>query len=96
MLTTVTTILGLLPMTMQVNIDFVTRHVSHGAPSTQWWVQLSTAIVFGLAFATLLTLVVTPCWLQMRDNLSRRSKRTQTPENREDVVSGDKPGVPAE
>jgi multidrug efflux pump len=96
MLTTVTTILGLLPMTMQVNIDFVTRHVSHGAPSTQWWVQLSTAIVFGLAFATLLTLVVTPCWLQMRDNLSRRPKRTQTPENRQDVVSGDKPGVPAE
>jgi multidrug efflux pump len=96
MLTTVTTILGLLPMTMQINIDFVTRHVSQGAPSTQWWVQLSTAIVFGLAFATLLTLVVTPCWLQMRDNLSRRSKRTQTPENREDVVSGDKPGVPAE
>jgi multidrug efflux pump len=32
-----------------------------GAPSTQWWVQMATAIIFGLAFATLLTLVVTPC-----------------------------------
>jgi multidrug efflux pump len=34
--------------------------VTYGAPSTQWWVQLSTAIVFGLGFATVLTLVVTP------------------------------------
>ena len=34
-----------------------------GAPSTQWWVQLSTAIVFGLAFATILTLIITPVML---------------------------------
>ena len=60
MLTTITTILGLLPMVFQVNIDFVTREITTGAPSTQWWVQLSTAIVFGLGFSTLLTLLVTP------------------------------------
>ena len=71
MLTTMTTILGLLPMVLQTNIDFVTRKVSIGAPSTQYWVQLSTAIVFGLAFATLLTLVVTPCWLKLRDDFAR-------------------------
>lgn len=75
MLTTVTTILGLLPMVLQTNIDFVTRDVSTGAPSTQWWVQLSTAIVFGLAFSTLLTLLVTPCWLKLRDDLSRLMSR---------------------
>jgi multidrug efflux pump len=80
MLTTVTTILGLLPMVLQTNIDFVTREISQGAPSTQWWVQLATAIVFGLAFATLLTLLVTPCWLQLRADISnalarRRAKR---------------------
>ena len=34
-----------------------------GAPSTQWWIQLSTAIVFGLGFATVLTLIVTPALL---------------------------------
>jgi multidrug efflux pump len=96
MLTTVTTILGLLPMTMQVNIDFFTRHVSQGAPSTQWWVQLSTAIVFGLAFATLLTLLVTPCWLQMRDNLERRFNRTEKPAKEDAALSEDKPGLPAE
>ncbi len=67
LLTTVTTILGLMPMVLQMNIDFVTRSVTVGAPSTQWWVSLSTAIVFGLTFATVLTLVVTPAALMFRE-----------------------------
>lgn len=69
MLTTVTTILGLVPMALQTNIDFFNRSVSVGAPSTQWWTGLSTAIVFGLTFSTLLTLVFTPCALMVRANL---------------------------
>jgi multidrug efflux pump len=72
LLTTTTTILGLMPMVLQTNIDFVTRTVSIGAPSTQWWVQLSTAIVFGLAFATVLTLIVTPSALMLRANWQDR------------------------
>jgi multidrug efflux pump len=68
-LTSVTTILGLLPMVLALNIDFVTREVTHGAPSTQWWRQLATAIVFGLGFATVLTLIVTPSALMFRANL---------------------------
>ena len=71
LLTTVTTILGLLPMVLQLNIDFFTREISHGAPSTQWWVQLSTAIVFGLSFSTILTLLVTPCALMMRERVTK-------------------------
>jgi len=67
MLTTVTTILGLLPMVMQVNLDFFQRTVVFGAPSTQWWTQLATAIAGGLFFATLLTLILTPCLLALRD-----------------------------
>jgi len=59
-------------MVLQTNIDFVTRTVSIGAPSTQWWVQLSTAIVFGLAFATVLTLIVTPSALMLRANWQDR------------------------
>ena len=69
LLTTVTTMLGLVPMVMQLNIDFFTRDISYGAPSTQWWVQLATAIFFGLGFATVLTLVVTPCALMLRANV---------------------------
>ncbi len=64
-LTTTTTILGLLPMVLSMNIDLVTREVTFGAPSTQWWVQLSTSIAGGLAFATLLTLILTPCLLHL-------------------------------
>ena len=56
LLTTFTTVLGLLPMVTMTNVDFVTREITRGSPDTQWWVQLSTAIVFGLIFATILTL----------------------------------------
>ncbi|WP_404380085.1 efflux RND transporter permease subunit [Caenispirillum salinarum] len=71
LLTTVTTGLGLLPMMFQVNIDFVHREVTLGAPSMQWWSQLSTALVCGLSFATVLTLVVTPSALMVRVNVRR-------------------------
>jgi multidrug efflux pump len=67
MLTTVTTILGLLPMVLQINLDFFNRTAVVGAPSTQWWNQLATAIAGGLAFATVLTLILTPCLLALRD-----------------------------
>ncbi|MBE7637427.1 AcrB/AcrD/AcrF family protein [Sneathiella sp. P13V-1] len=81
MLTTVTTIFGLLPMAMQVNIDFITREITTGAPSSQWWVQLSTAVAFGLTFATALTLIVTPCLLMVGANVSdffaRRKEKKQ-------------------
>ena len=63
MLTTITTILGLIPMVTQLNIDLVNQTISIGAPSSQWWTQLSTAIVGGLFFATPLTLILTPCLL---------------------------------
>jgi len=69
MLTTITTILGLLPMVLGVNIDFITRSLQIGAPSSQWWQQLSTAIVFGLGFATILTLLITPAALMVRVNI---------------------------
>jgi len=76
MLTTITTILGLLPMVLQVNLDFFERTIVFGAPSTQWWTQLATAIAGGLAFATVLTLVLTPCLLVLRD--SRKEKKHAT------------------
>ncbi|MEM7617672.1 MAG: efflux RND transporter permease subunit, partial [Pseudomonadota bacterium] len=63
LLTSVTTILGLIPMVFGMNINFITREITFGAPSTQWWNQLSTTIAGGLAFATILTLFLTPCLL---------------------------------
>jgi multidrug efflux pump len=74
-LTAITAILGVLPIAFGVNLDFLAREVTVGAPSTQWWISLSTAIVFGLGFATVLTLFVTPAALLLIANLSDRRKR---------------------
>jgi len=73
LLTTATTILGLLPMVLGVNIDFIGREITVGGPSTQWWTQLATAVAGGLAFATVLTLVMTPCMLVLGERLKRTS-----------------------
>jgi multidrug efflux pump len=72
LLTTITTILGLMPMVLGINIDFVDRAISIGGPSTQWWTQLATAVAGGLAFATILTLVLTPCLLVLGERLKYR------------------------
>src|SRR5690606_38525182 len=77
MLTTVTTILGLLPMVLGIGIDFINRDVTVGAPSTQWWVQLASAVSGGLLFATVLTLVVTPSMLMIQ---ARREERKRARE----------------
>ncbi len=78
LLTTVTTVLGLLPMVLKMNINLFTRDVSFGAPSTQYWAQLASAVVGGLIFATVLTLVLTPCLLVLGERLYRRLGRTHT------------------
>jgi len=62
-LTVITTVLGLMPMVMAMNVDLIGREISFGAPSTQWWTQLSAAVAGGLVFATVLTLVLTPSLL---------------------------------
>ncbi len=67
LLTAITTVLGLMPMVLAMNIDLLNRTISFGAPSTQWWTQLASAIAGGLSFATVLTLILTPCLLVLGD-----------------------------
>jgi multidrug efflux pump len=64
-LTTVTAILGLLPMMIALEINFATRHVTIGDPFAMMWIQLSTAIVFGLAFSKGITLGLVPALLAL-------------------------------
>jgi multidrug efflux pump len=83
MLTTVTTILGLMPMVFALNIDLINREVSVGAPATQYWTQLSSSVAGGLAFATILTLLLTPSLLMIQAKVSarlalRRSNQART------------------
>src|SRR5215470_17838119 len=68
-LTAVTAILGVLPIAFGMNVEFLAREITVGAPATQWWINLSTAIVFGLGFATMLTLIVTPAMLMAIENM---------------------------
>ncbi len=74
-LTATTAILGVLPIAFGVNVELLSRSITVGAPSTQWWISLSTAIVFGLGFATLLTLIVTPAALMAIEHLAARRRR---------------------
>ena len=69
LLTTVTTMIGLLPMAIQTSVDVVQRTIQIGEPTSAWWVQLSTAIIFGLGFSTLLTLILVPVMLTLPDYL---------------------------
>jgi multidrug efflux pump len=85
-LTAVTAILGVLPIAFGINLDFISREITHGAPATQWWISLSTAIVFGLGFATVLTLIVTPAALMgianvaaLRDRWRERRRARRRP-----------------
>ncbi|MEM1364778.1 MAG: efflux RND transporter permease subunit [Pseudomonadota bacterium] len=71
LLTTVTTMLGLLPMALQINLNFVDKVIAFGGITSIWWVQLSTAIISGLAFSTLLTLFFIPVMLAMPYNVVR-------------------------
>jgi multidrug efflux pump len=64
-LTAVTAILGVLPIAFGFNLELVSHETTLGAPSTQWWIALSSAIVFGLAYSTILTLIVTPSLLMI-------------------------------
>lgn len=72
LLTSITTALGLMPMVIGLNIDFFTREIVYGAPSSQWWTELSSAIAGGLAVATVLTLIVTPAMLMLGEKRATR------------------------
>ncbi len=66
LLTAITTILGLIPMVVQFNINFITLitkfdpQIYFGGDMANIWAPLATTVVFGLTFSTFLTLVVVP------------------------------------
>ncbi len=60
LLTAVTTILSLIPMAVGKSIDFRTFSYVAKSESSQWWASMAIAVIFGLGFATVLTLVVVP------------------------------------
>jgi multidrug efflux pump len=76
LLTAVTTILGLVPMATGISFDF--RHMEWAlkSESSQWWENLAISVIFGLAFATLLTLVFVPTLYVSMGRFRRRRAET--------------------
>ena len=77
-LTTVTTIFGLLPLASNFSIDLVNRNIIYGGQLSTFWVPLSQAIVSGLAFASILTLFATPAMLALPYRLREFTGRIRT------------------
>ncbi|XHB99868.1 efflux RND transporter permease subunit [Nitratireductor sp. ac15] len=77
MLTAISAVLGVAPIAFGLGLELFHQEVTIGAPSTQWWISLSGAIVYGLTFATALTLIVTPSALMVftRETLPAGQKR---------------------
>ncbi len=90
MLTAITTILGLVPMAIGLSIEFAAipweSKVFWGTQSSEWWGPMAVAVIFGLAFATLLTLIAVPTLYIVFDNVTQSvtslfSKKTQKQSN---------------
>jgi multidrug efflux pump len=76
MLTATTTILGLVPMATGISIDFKKLQLITESDSSQWWSSMAVAVIFGLAFATMLTLIVVPVMYSAVDGMNNWLKRT--------------------
>ena len=65
LLTSLTTIFGLMPLAMGVSLDIISRDILLGSRIVDWWSNLAVSIVFGLGFSTFITLILTPAVLAL-------------------------------
>ncbi|TNF49859.1 efflux RND transporter permease subunit, partial [bacterium] len=72
MLTAITTILGLTPMALGVSFDFKSFSLQVGGEMSQWWGPMAVAVIFGLGFATLLTLILVPVLCSLAHRFRKR------------------------
>ncbi|RLD86442.1 MAG: AcrB/AcrD/AcrF family protein [Bacteroidetes bacterium] len=86
LLTAITTILGLLPLALGININFMTLFTEFdpqfyiGGENVAFWGPMSWTIIFGLTFATFLTLIVVPVmyFIQHRIKFKFNTKKVKT------------------
>jgi CzcA family heavy metal efflux pump len=74
LLTAVTTILGLLPMALNTSFDFASLSLATATGTSEWWGPMAQAVIFGLAFSTLLTLFLVPVMVLLLERLSAWSR----------------------
>ncbi|MGV3684860.1 MAG: efflux RND transporter permease subunit [Daejeonella sp.] len=81
LLTATATMLGLIPLAVGLNIDFTALfsefkpHLYFGGDNVAFWGPLSWTMIFGLSFATFLTLILVPCMLLLADSNKRKLKK---------------------
>jgi len=77
LLTAATTILGLIPMAIGWSIDVHSFpfKISQGGGTSAWWAPMAVAVIFGLAVATVLTLVLVPVMCRLADTLVQRLRK---------------------
>ncbi len=81
LLTATAAILGLIPLAVGFNIDFVglfthfEPHIHFGGDNVAFWGPLAWTMIFGLGFATIITLILVPCMYLIRSNLKNRFNR---------------------
>jgi multidrug efflux pump len=81
LLTAITTILGLFPMALALNIDFIglfssfQPNIYFGGDSANFWGPMAWTIIFGLSFATFLTLIVIPVMVLIADYLVMKIRK---------------------
>jgi len=74
-LTAVTTILGLIPMVTGISINFRDLSISMVSETSQYWKAMSSVVIFGLAIATFLTLLVVPTLYSLSESFADRIRR---------------------
>ncbi len=76
LLTAITTVLGLIPMALGMNIDYIglfrefNPHFYMGGDNANFWGPMAWTVIFGLTFATFLTLVVVPIMYFLVDKIA--------------------------
>ena len=74
-LTAITTVLGLIPLTFGFGFDIYTFSFSSSGQSAEFWKSMGIAVIFGLAFATVLTLVIVPTFYSTLDDMVNVSRK---------------------
>ena len=74
-LTSLTTIFGLMPLAMGISIDIISRDIIVGSRIVDWWSNLAVSIVFGLGYSTFITLILTPAILALPYDLRNEYKK---------------------
>ncbi|WP_183573326.1 efflux RND transporter permease subunit [Mucilaginibacter sp. X5P1] len=96
LLTASAAILGLIPLAVGFNIDFaglfthLKPHIYFGGDNVAFWGPLSWTMIFGLGFATLITLILVPCMYliryNMKENIRKKREKRQQPKHELETV----------